>query len=362
LRRKVAKAGIIPADAAVQKIADDAGAKLPPPATRDFFACDVPLPADTPSPTGAPAPAGVTLNDFVAYLPEHTYIFLPNGKHWPKESINSVIPPMPLINKCGLQLCDEKGKPKTIAASLWLDQNQPVHDMTWAPGEPELIEDKITCEGGWTNAPGRRTFNLYKPPEIKPHDGDASPWTNHIRRLYPADADHIIGWSAHRVQRPGDKINHALVLGGPPGIGKDNALEPVITAVGPWNFKDISPKNLSDTFTPWVKSTILRINEVHNLGDVSRYSFYEDSKWYAAAPPAMLLCNEKHRKQYSVFNVCGVIMTTNHLSDGMYLPANDRRHYVAWSELVKDDFEPEYFANLYKWYATAETRSLRTIS
>jgi hypothetical protein len=250
------KAGIIPADAAVQKIATDAGAKLPAPATRDLFQCtyeppaaaSITLPPNTPGPTGAPAPAGVTLNDFVAYLPEHTYIFLPNGKHWPKDSINAVIAPMPLLNQCGLQLCDEKGKPKTIAASLWLDQNQPVHDMTWAPGEPELIEDKITCEGGWTNAPGRTTFNLYKPPEIKPRAGDASPWVDHIRRIYPMDADHIINWLAHCVQRPGDKINHALVLGGEPGIGKDSIL-------------------------------------------------------------ATHRCNEKHRKQYSVFNVCGAIMT-----------------------------------------------------
>ena len=28
-------------------------------------------------------------------------------------------------------------------------------------------------------------------------------------------------WFAHRVQRPGEKINHALVLGGDQGIGKD---------------------------------------------------------------------------------------------------------------------------------------------
>ena len=32
---------------------------------------------------------------------------------------------------------------------------------------------------------------------------------------------------AHRVQRPWEKINHALVLGGLQGIGKDTILEPV---------------------------------------------------------------------------------------------------------------------------------------
>jgi hypothetical protein len=61
-------------------------------------------------------------------------------------------------------------------------------------------------------------------------------WLAHIRKIYPDDADHIIAWLAHRVQRPGEKINHALVLGGEPGIGKDSMLEPVKYAVGPWNF------------------------------------------------------------------------------------------------------------------------------
>jgi len=40
-----------------------------------------------------------------------------------------------------------------------------------------------------------------------------------------------------------------------------------------------------------------------------------------------------------VLNVCGVVITTNHKTDGIYLPADDRRHYVAWSDLAKEDFK-----------------------
>jgi len=49
-------------------------------------------------------------------------------------------------------------------------------------------------------------------------------------------------------------------------------------------------------------------------------------------------------------NVCGVIITTNHKTDGVYLPADDRRHYVAWSDCQKTDFGPDYFPDIYKWY------------
>ena len=56
------------------------------------------------------------------------------------------------------------------------------------------------------------------------------------------DIEHIILWFAHRVQRPQEKLNHALVLGGEPGIGKDTMIEPVKRAVGPWNVVEVSPQ------------------------------------------------------------------------------------------------------------------------
>ena len=43
--------------------------------------------------------------------------------------------------------------------------------------------------------------------------------------------------------------------------------------------------------------------------------------------------------EYYVFNVLGFLITTNHKTDGIYLPADDRRHYVAWSNFTKEDFQ-----------------------
>ena len=39
--------------------------------------------------------------------------------------------------------------------------------------------------------------------------------------------------------------------------------------------------------------------------------------------------------EYSIPNVTGVVITTNHKTDGIYLPADDRRHFVAWTDLEK---------------------------
>jgi hypothetical protein len=97
---------------------------------------------------------------------------------------------------------------------------------------------------------------------------------------------------------------------------------------------------------------ILRVSEARDLGDTDRFKFYDHMKNYTAAPPDVLRVDEKHVREHYVLNCCGVIITTNHKSDGIYLPADDRRHYVAWSNLTKEEFTPEYWNDLWAWYET----------
>ena len=86
------------------------------------------------------------------------------------------------------------------------------------------------------------------------------------------------------------------------------------------------------------------------MGDVSRFELYERMKSYLAAPPDVLPCNEKYIKQHYILNCMGAIITTNHLTDGIYLPAEDRRHFVAWSDCKQSDFPAGYWNKIYKWY------------
>ena len=86
------------------------------------------------------------------------------------------------------------------------------------------------------------------------------------------------------------------------------------------------------------------------MGEIDRFKFYDHMKAYMAAPPDVLRVDEKNLREHDVFNVCGVVMTTNHKTDGIYLPADDRRHFVAWSERTKDDFAEAYWNDLWDWY------------
>ena len=123
-------------------------------------------------------------------MPQHSYIFRPNGEMWPASSVNARIRPV---------LVDGKAMP----ANVWLDRNRPVEQMTWSPGFPADIRDRLVTAGGWITRPGCTVFNLYRPPSLRARPGDASRWVDHVTKLFGEDAPHLIRWLAHRVQRPG---------------------------------------------------------------------------------------------------------------------------------------------------------------
>jgi hypothetical protein len=265
-------------------------------------------------PTTAPSTA-VTVADFYAYMPAHEYIFVPTRELWPASSVKARCEAVRDTDGNAIMKCvprkvrkDEKVEFEEIPMPVieWLDQHRPVDMMTWAPGEPILIADRLLAGGGWIDRPGCNAFNLYRPPQLKHGDGSAAgPWLEHLRRVYPDDAEHMIRWLAHRVQRPGEKLNHALVLMGAQGIGKDSILEPIKHAVGPWNFTEVTPTAMLGRFNGFVKSVILRVNEARDLGELDRYSFYDHLKMYTAAPPDVIRCDEKNLREHAVLNVCG---------------------------------------------------------
>lgn len=296
---------------------------------------------------------GVRLEDFHAFMPGHNYIFAPSRETWPSTSVNARIPPQRALDRDGNPETNDDGEPVFIPANRWLDQNRPVEQMTWAPGEPLVICDRLISEGGWIHRPGCNVFNQYRPPAAIGGDpAKAGLWESHVKAIYADEAEHIMDWLAHRIQRPEEKINHALVFGGAPGIGKDTILHPVKEGVGHWNFAEVSPKHMLGRFNSYVKSVILRVSEARDLGDVDRFAFYDHMKTYTAAPPDVLRVDEKNLREYSAFNVCGVIITTNYKTDGIHLPEDDRRHFVAWSERAMEDFDEAYWKSLWDWYAS----------
>ena len=94
---------------------------------------------------------------------------------------------------------------------------------------------------------------------------------------------------------------------------------------------------------------VLRISEAHDLGKISRYALYEAMKTILATPPDVKRINAKYIGHHHAVNVSGVVITTNY-TDGLYLPGDDGRHYVAGTEITRDDFPADFWRNYWSWY------------
>ena len=294
---------------------------------------------------------GLSLDDFWAHLPTKQFIFMPTGAMWVGSGVDACLPPVPLVKKGKPVINKKTGQPQVIKATKWLERYHPVHHLAWAPGSPSIMKNQLLIDGQWVKRTGVVTYNFYRPSTLQHGDSkNAGPWLELVKKLYPKDYRRIVNFFAHCVQHPGTKINHGLVLGGKPGIGKDTLIEPLKRAVGSWNCREVSPSQLLGRFNGYLKSVVLRVSEMRDLGDVNRYALYEDMKILLAAPPDALRVDEKNIPEHDILNCVALVMTTNHLTDGMFLLPDDRRHDVMWSDLSQTDFDADYFRKIWKFY------------
>ena len=298
----------------------------------------------------------IEFEDFYALAPANRCIYRPTRDIWNNEAVDNRLPPMPLLDANGNPVLNSKGKVVMAKATERLAKERSIESLTWDPGKPEFIPGYVVVDGGYIEKPGTTTYNFYRPPpDIKLGDPtQAARWVEHWKLLYPQEANHIISWLACRVQRPGEKINHALFLGGAPKIGKDTLLEAVVFTVGEWNFQNIKLNHLVSRNNGFLKSLIVRLSEARDVGEQGAADLYrlnDHVKDMLATPPNTLLINQKYINEYYILNRTGVIVTSNY-RDALKLPSDDRRHFVAFSERRGEEFPAKFWNEFWAWYAT----------
>ena len=241
---------------------------------------------------------------------------------------------------------EKEGEQKTMKPSVWLDQNRAVQDMGWCPGFPQFIRDRVMCESGMVQQIGAILYNRYRPPPKSHGSGDASKagfWLWLVSFLWPKEWQHMVAYFAWKVQRPGVKINHQVNDGGDPGIGKDAVVVPVAHAIGLWNFRETSPRAiLEGQYNGYLECVILRVNEMHDVGEGSRYKIYESFKWIRLRPLSFTTSTKNH-PHHPAINCNGTFTTTNYRLGSLHIPENDRRNFCMWSERTAKDFPDGYW-------------------
>lgn len=295
----------------------------------------------------APKQGEVPIGQFVFFGPGNNFIYRPTGSNWIAGAVDAAVSPI-----------NEEGK--IIKASSWLKINQLATSMTC---DPVIEEDFLTgydCrEGEMVAVSGAAVFNIYRKATIELGDAKyAKPFLDHVHKLLTkkGDAEQFLSYMAHRVQKAHEKPRFALLMSGGQGVGKDTMIEFCAPAIGGWNIANIDPSAFDGAFNEYATATLIRINEAANLHEMSKWAFNERTKTLIAGSPDICQINPKYGQKYSVRMHCGVVITTNHLAEGIYIPPDDRRYDVIECatfeemELGTEDQRKEYFADLWDWF------------
>jgi hypothetical protein len=217
---------------------------------------------------------------------------------------------------------------------------------------PRIIKNILVTTEGDCPAPGVRMLNIYQAPthNTQGNSAMAALWVEHVRKLWPDDAEILLDYFAHTIQHPEEKINFGIVMLGEQGIGKDSALEPVRFAIGERNCAEISPDDLFSPYNQYVSSILVVVNEARPvMEDFKATDLYERLKMLTAAPPNWITMNGKYQRKRTVRNLMRIIITTNDPL-ALYVPENDRRLHFANSRVNSKWAGEDYFTQLHNYY------------
>ncbi len=213
--------------------------------------------------------------------------------------------------------------------------------VTYAAGESVLVaRDGMVYGNRWRDA---------RPKAVA---GDVSQWLTHVERMVPEkfEREHLLNALAHKVQFPTHKINHAILMGGNHGSGKDTLFAPFFWAIGgraKVNCSMIKNEDLTSQWGYGLECEVMEIAELRQAEAKDRRALENHLKPIIAAPPEYLMVNRKGLHPYYALNRVFVVAFSNERV-AISIPSEDRRWFVIWAEASK---LPEAQAvSLWNWY------------
>jgi hypothetical protein len=209
--------------------------------------------------------------------------------------------------------------------------------IEFMPGQPEITHDADGC----------RVLNLWKPPQWTADDnaGDPRFFLDHLAYVFDNDEpaiEHVLNFLAHLVQRPQERIGHALLITSEAkGIGKSTLGTVVRRLVGEQNSRVVQTKDLKSSFDGWLMGKlVVQVDEV-----------YEGGNWDLANKLKPLItertvsANIKYGPQIEIQNYARFIMFSNHGAP-LNIEDGDRRYFVVNSKA--EPHTDDYYEKLYR--------------
>ena len=249
--------------------------------------------------------------------------------------------------------CKSIHNARKIEASACFDENREakgaatIVGVTYAAGGDVFVtRDGQQYGNRWRDA---RPLSVMG---TRPVAGDVSRWLTHLERLIPVDfeREHLLNVMAHKVQFPGHKINHAILMGGTHGSGKDTLFAPFFWAIGGASKTNCSLVKNEDLTSQWgyaLECEVMEIAELRQSEAKDRRSLENTLKPIIAAPPELLPINRKGLHPYMALNRVLVVAFSNERA-AITISTEDRRWFCLWAECEK---LPEAEAvGLWNWY------------
>lgn len=204
---------------------------------------------------------------------------------------------------------------------------------------------------------GQAFVNSYRGidvPDADPDWREGAVWQachDHIHGMFDdaRDADAIIKWMAHNVQKPGEKILWAPIVLGVQGDGKTTLGRMLSAAMGARHVKNVGVKEVFSPFSGWATGACVGIIEEIRVTGHMRSDAMDTLKPFITNATVNVV--RKGQDGVDVLNTQNYMAFTNH-PDALMLVADDRRwgvfetRYASREELVAHRGE-DYWSELY---------------
>jgi hypothetical protein len=214
--------------------------------------------------------------------------------------------------------------------------------IEFLPGKEEITHDEDAC----------RVLNLWRPPPWQEqNDPEPSLFLDHLAYLFGDDqvvVDHVLDYLAHLVQRPWERIGHALLITSEAkGIGKSTFGNIVRRLVGDKNSRVAQTKDLKSQFDGWLAGKlVIQVEEVYEAGNWDLAN-----KLKPLITERTVSVNLKYGPQMEIENYARFIMFSNHTAP-LTIEEGDRRYFVVNSTVQPRD--DTYYEELNRFIDTDE--------
>ena len=223
---------------------------------------------------------------------------------------------------------DEATLASTFAASQ-CDIETVVDTMFW-PGAGRFFDHE-----------GKRFINTYRETGIAPcetldEDGQSviDLFMTHVRFMIQNEDEQrlLVDYLAWIVQKPGQKINWALLIQGAQGVGKSYFAVVMQNLLG-LMARNVEPMALSGRFTAWAHGALLAVIEEIRISGENRFELIDRLKPFVSNNVVQI--EEKGRDQRTVPNFQTYLLLTNH-KDALPVNENDRRYAPIFSRVQSE--------------------------